>query len=281
MKSSSDIKSWIGKSIQNEDYISDFPIRAMASVFDYDGEDIGEVPYGWHWLYFLNLPLQKNLGPDGHEKRIGFMPPIDLPIRMYAGGEINYFKPLLIGEKLKKTSSIISIENKEGSTGNLIFLKIKHEITNKKEILINEIQNLVYREDKKSQKTKSAIGINAPKNFDYEKSWQTSPEMLFRYSALTHNTHKIHYDFPYAKDVEGYPQIVVHGPLMATFLLDLIKNIITNKQKLIKFTFKLKSPVFVGGTIFAQAIKTKNGLDLWIKDQNGYQSLTAEAEIID
>ena len=94
MKSSSDIKSWIGKSIQNEDYISDFPIRAMASVFDYDGEDIGEVPYGWHWLYFLNLPLQKNLGPDGHEKRIGFMPPIDLPIRMYAGGEINYFKPL-------------------------------------------------------------------------------------------------------------------------------------------------------------------------------------------
>ena len=104
--------------------------------------------------------------------------------------------------------------------------------------------------------------------------------MLFRYSALTHNTHKIHYDFPYATGVEGYPQIVVHGPLMATFLLDLISNIITNKQKLIKFTFRLKSPVFVGGTIFAQAIKTKNGLDLWIKDQNGYQSLTAEAEII-
>jgi 3-methylfumaryl-CoA hydratase len=281
MNSSSDIKSWIGKSIQNEDYISDFPIRAMASVFDYDGEDIGEVPYGWHWLYFLNLPLQKNLGSDGHEKRIGFMPPIDLPIRMYAGGEINYFKPILIGEKLKKTSSIISIENKEGSTGNLTFLKIKHEITNKKESLINEIQNLVYREDKKSQKDKSAISIKAPNNFHYEKPWDTSPEMLFRYSALTHNTHKIHYDFPYATEVEGYPQIVVHGPLMATFLLDLIKNIITNKQKLIKFTFKLKSPVFVGGTIFAQAIKTKNGLDLWIKDQNGNQSLTAEAEIID
>ena len=231
MNSSEDIKSWIGKSIKNEDYISDFPVKAMSSVFDYEGENFIEVPYGWHWLYFLNLPLQKNLGPDGHEKRIGFMPPIDLPIRMYAGGEINYFKPILIGEKLKKTSSIISIENKEGSTGNLIFLKIKHEITNKKEILINEIQNLVYREDKKSQKTKSAIGINAPKNFDYEKSWQTSPEMLFRYSALTHNTHKIHYDFPYATGVEGYPQIVVHGPLMATFLLDLISNIITNKQK--------------------------------------------------
>ena len=171
-------------------------------------------------------------------------------------------------------------KNKLGSTGNLTFLKIKHEITNKKEILVNEIQNHVYREDKKFQKTKSSIGVKAPNNFHYEKSWETSPEMLFRYSALTHNTHKIHYDFPYATGVEGYPQIVVHGPLMATFLLDLISNIITNKQKLIKFTFRLKSPVFVGGTIFAQAIKTKNGLDLWIKDQNGYQSLTAEAVII-
>ena len=281
MNNSLDIKSWIGKSIQNDDYINDFPVKAMASVFDYNGESFNEVPYGWHWLYFLNLPLQKNLGPDGHEKRIGFMPPIKLPIRMYAGGEIYYFKPILIGEKLMKTSTIISIENKEGSTGNLTFLKIKHEIANKNNIFINEFQNLVYREDKKSQKTKSTIGVKAPDNFDYEKAWQTSPEMLFRYSALTHNTHKIHYDFPYVTSVEGYPQIVVHGPLMATFLLDLVNNIINNKQKLIKFTFRLKSPVFVGGTIFAQAIKTKYGLDLWIKDQNGYQSLTAEAEISD
>ena len=281
MNKSIDINSWIGKSIQNEDYINDFPVKAMASVFDYNGEDFNEVPYGWHWLYFLNLPLQKNLGPDGHEKRIGFMPPIDLPIRMYAGGEINYFKPILIGENLRKTSSIISIENKEGSTGKLTFLNIKHEIANKKDILINEFQNLVYREDIKSQKSKSTIGTKAPDNFHYEKSWKTTPEMLFRYSALTHNTHKIHYDFPYATGVEGYPQIVVHGPLMATFLLDLVNDIIKNKQKLIRFTFRLRSPVFVGGTISAQAIDTNNGLDLWIKDQNGYQSLTAKAEIID
>ena len=281
MNKSIDINSWIGKSIQNEDYINFFPVKAMASVFDYNEKDFNEVPYGWHWLYFLNIPLQKNLGPDGHEKRIGFMPPIDLPIRMYAGGEINYFKPLLIGQNLKKTSSIISIENKEGSTGKLTFLKIKHEISNKKDILINEFQNLVYREDIKSQKSKSTIGTKAPDNFHYEKSWKTSPEMLFRYSALTHNTHKIHYDFSYATGVEGYPQIVVHGPLMATFLLDLVNDIIKNKQKLIRFTFRLRSPVFVGGTISAQAIDTNNGLDLWIKDQNGYQSLTAEAEIID
>ena len=181
-----DIKSWIGKSIQNDDYINDFPVKAMASVFDYNGESFNEVPYGWHWLYFLNLPLQKNLGPDGHEKRIGFMPPIKLPIRMYAGGEINYFKPILIGEKLMKTSTIISIENKEGSTGNLTFLKIKHEIANKNNIFINEFQNLVYREDKKSQKTKSTIGVKAPDNFDYERfNCDNDPDLPYTYSPTS------------------------------------------------------------------------------------------------
>jgi len=282
MSNSDKVNKWIGKSIHNNDYINDYPVKAMAAVFDYNynSAEFKEVPYGWHWLYFLNLPLQKNLGPDGHEKKIGFMPPIDLPIRMYAGGEINYYKPLLIGQEVKKTSSIVSIENKKGSTGNLIFLKINHKISNDKETLINEVQNLVYREDKNTQKAKSNLNVMTPKIFDYEKSWNTSPEMLFRYSALTHNTHKIHYDFLYATNVEGYPQIVVHGPLMATFLLDLVSNIISDsKQKLIKFTFKLRSPVFVGGTIYAQALKTDSGLDLWIKDQNGNQSLAAQAEL--
>ena len=113
MNSRENIKSWIGKSVKKEDYISDFPVKAMSSVFDYEGENFIEVPYGWHWLYFLNLPLQKNLGPDGHEKRIGFMPPIDLPIRMYAGGEINYFKPILIGEKLKKLQVLFLLKIKK------------------------------------------------------------------------------------------------------------------------------------------------------------------------
>jgi 3-methylfumaryl-CoA hydratase len=282
MKNNSEIKSWIGKSVENYDNIDDFPIKAMAAVFNYNSNDknFKKVPYGWHWLYFLNLPLQKNLGHDGHEKRVGFMPPIDLPIRMYAGGKINYHSPILIGEKLKKTSSIVSIENKKGSTGNLIFLKINHKISNKKEVFINEDQNLVYREDKNSQKSKSSINKKAPNDYDFEKEWDITPEMLFRYSALTHNTHKIHYDYLYATKVEGYPHIVVHGPLMATFLLDLVENIIKHsKNKLIKFSFKLKSPVFVGGTIFAQAKRTNTGLTLWIKDQHGNQSLTAEAEL--
>ncbi|MBH87959.1 MAG: acyl-CoA dehydrogenase [Pelagibacterales bacterium] len=280
MENNLDVMSWIGKSKEKDDYISDFPVKAMASVFNYNEKKIKIIPSGWHWLYFLNLPLQENLGSDGHEKRTGFMPPIRLPIRMYAGGEIFFHKPLIIGQKLIKKSSIISIDNKTGATGNLTFLKINHKILNEKEILINEYQNLVYREDKKTQKKKKIIGLKAPDKFDYEKKWNTSSEMLFRYSALTHNTHKIHYDYPYATETEGYPNIVVHGPLMATFLLDLIDNILRdNGKKLIKFTFRLKSPVFVGGTISAQAVHTSKGLDLWIKDQNGYQSLTALAEI--
>ena len=210
------------------------------------------------------------------------MPPIPLPIRMYAGGEITYHKPLLIGKKVKKISTIQSIKNKVGSTGNLTFLRINHKISNDKNVLINEFQNLVYREKKSTQKAKSKVNIKSPDNYDFEKVWNTSPEMLFRYSALTHNTHRIHYDFPYATNVEGYPQIVVHGPLMATFLLDLTNNIIeVSGQKLNKFIFKLLSPVFVGGEIFAQAVKTDIGLDLWIKDQQGNISLSAQADLTD
>jgi len=210
------------------------------------------------------------------------MPPIQLPIRMYAGGEIIFHKPILIGEEVKKISTIESIKNKVGSTGNLTFLRINHKISNNSGVLINEYQNLVYREDKNTQKTKANTSIKSPEHYDFEKVWKTSQEMLFRYSALTHNTHRIHYDFPYATNVEGYPDIVVHGPLMATFLLDLINNIIkVTRQKLNKFSFKLLRPVFVGGEIHAQAIKTSTGLDLWIKDQYGKMSLSAQADLTD
>ena len=282
MSNSEELDQWIGRFIDNSEYINEFPVKAMAAVFNYENINIKEVPYGWHWLYFLNLPLQKNLGPDGHEKRRGFMPPIQLPIRMYAGGEIIFHKPILIGEEVKKISTIESIKNKVGSTGNLTFLRINHKISNNSGVLINEYQNLVYREDKNIQKTKANTSIKSPEEYDFGKVWKTSQEMLFRYSALTHNTHRIHYDFPYATNVEGYPDIVVHGPLMATFLLDLINNIIkVTKQKLNKFSFKLLRPVFVGGEIYAQAIKTSTGLDLWIKDQYGNISLSAQADLTD
>lgn len=282
MSNNEKLEQWIGKSIENSEYINELPVKAMSAVFNYENVNIKEVPYGWHWLYFLNLPLQKNLGPDGHEKRRGFMPPIQLPNRMYAGGEIIYYKPILIGDEIKKISTIDSIKNKVGSTGNLTFLRINHKFYNKSTVLINEYQNLVYREDKSAQKVKPHTKEKSPENYDFEKIWKTSQEMLFRYSALTHNTHRIHYDFPYAKNVEGYPDIVVHGPLMATFLLDLTNNIIkVSKQKLNKFSFKLLRPVFVGGEISAQAIKTSAGLDLWIKDQYGNISLSAQADLID
>ncbi len=275
-----DINNWIGKTITFEDKVNEYPVKAMAAVFDYeyDKKKYINVPYGWHWLYFLNLPLQKNLGADGHEKRQGFMPPIPLPIRMYAGGEINFLNPLPLGKNATKSSKILSIQNKTGSSGKLTFLQIKHSILSDGEIAIEELQNLVYREEKSNSNNLKKY-IKPPENYDYQKSWITTPEMLFRYSALTHNTHRIHYDYPYATKVEGYPQIVVHGPLMATFLLDLASKVANDKNTLIKtFKFRLMSPVFVGGEIFAQAKYNDTGLDLWIKDQKGNQSLSALAE---
>ncbi len=276
-----DMNSWIGKSIQIDEIINDYPVKAMATVFDYEynKSKFYKVPNGWHWLYFINLPMQKNLGLDGHEKRMGFMPPISLPIRMYAGGEIFFYKPLLVGKNATKTSEIISIQNKEGSTGKLTFLQIKHKILSDGDLVLEELQNLVYREQNKENKVPRKV-TKAPETCDFNKSWFTNPEMLFRYSALTHNTHRIHYDYLYATKVEGYPQIVVHGPLMATFLLDLASNVANNRGvEIKKFSFRLISPVFVGGEISAQAKTKINGLDLWIKDQKGNISMSAQVEL--
>ena len=209
------------------------------------------------------------------------MPPIPLPIRMYAGGEIKFINSLALGKKATKSSKIISIQDKQGSSGKLTFLQIKHSILSYGDMVLEELQNLVYREEKKNSKN-IIKSIKSPENYDYQKSWSPTPEMLFRYSALTHNTHRIHYDYPYATQVEGYPQIVVHGPLMATFLLDLAAQVANKKNIFIKsFKFRLMSPVFVGGEIFAQAKNNASGLELWIKDQNGNQSLSALVEFSD
>ena len=178
-----------------------------------------------------------------------------------------------------KISEIISIKNKEGSTGKLTFLQIKHKILSDGHLILEELQNLVYREENKEKNIIKKF-TKAPKNFDFNKSWFTNAEMLFRYSALTHNTHRIHYDYPYATNVEGYPQIVVHGPLLATFLLDLASKVANDmKVEIKKFSFRLMSPVFVGGEIFAEAKNKTNGLDMWIKDQYGNMSLSAQVEL--
>ena len=270
---------YVGNAIETFDVIAEYPIKAMSAVLDYSyvSEKDIEVPKGWHWLYFLETPLQNELGSDGHKRREGFIPPITLPRRMYAGGSLTFLGSMNLGDKIKKISTIKNIESKVGSTGNLVFLTLEHSYFKGDEKLLVEIQNLVFREEQKSTTNSKKIK-SASEKFYYEKSWTPTPEMLFRYSSLTFNTHRIHYDYPYATQVEGYKNIVVHGPLLTTLILDLINDIEKGEgKKLSSLSYRINSPVFVGGNIQVQGIKDGEEFKFWIKDSIGKKAFSSTA----
>ena len=196
---------------------------------------------------------------------------------MYAGGSLTFLGPMNLGDKIKKISTIKNIEPKVGSTGNLVFLTLEHVYFKGDRKLLVEIQNLVFREEQKPTTNSKKIQSTSEK-FCYEKSWTPTPEMLFRYSSLTFNTHRIHYDYPYATQVEGYKNIVVHGPLLTTLILDLINDIEKNEgKKLSSLSYRVNSPVFVGGNIQVQGIKDEEVFKFWIKDSTGKKALSSNA----
>jgi len=273
------LKEYKGNSVEIYDLITEHPIKAMSAVLDYNHiskKDL-QVPEGWHWLYFLETPLQNELGSDGHKRREGFIPPISLPRRMYAGGSLTFLAPMTLGDKIKKVSTIKNIEPKVGSTGNLVFLTVEHSYFKGEKKLLIEIQNLVFREEKKSDENPKEVK-NSSEKFHYEKSWRPTPEMLFRYSSLTFNTHRIHYDYPYATQEEGYKNIVVHGPLLVTLILDLIKDVAKDEaKKLFSLTYRINSPVYIGGNIRVQGLKDEEQFKFWVKDSDGKKSLSSIA----
>ena len=273
------LKEYKGNSVEIYDLITEHPIKAMSAVLDYNHiykKDL-QVPEGWHWLYFLETPLQNELGSDGHKRREGFIPPISLPRRMYAGGSLTFLAPMTLGDQIKKVSTIKNIEPKVGSTGNLVFLTVEHSYFKGEKKLLIEIQNLVFREEKKSDENPKEVK-NSSEKFHYEKSWRPTPEMLFRYSSLTFNTHRIHYDYPYATQKEGYKNIVVHGPLLVTLILDLIKDVAKDEaKKLLSLTYRINSPVYIGGNIRVQGLKVEEQFKLWVKDSDGKKSLSSIA----
>ena len=279
LKMLKEYSQYVGNSLETFDIISEYPIKAMSAVLDYSyvSEKDIEVPKGWHWLYFLETPLQNELGLDGHKRREGFIPPITLPRRMYAGGSLTFLGPMNLGDKIKKISTIKNIESKVGSTGNLVFLTLEHSYFKGDKKLLVEIQNLVFREEQKT--TTSSIKIKSiSEKFYYKKSWTPTPEMLFRYSSLTFNTHRIHYDYPYATQVEGYKNIVVHGPLLTTLILDLINDIEKGEgKKLLSLSYRINSPISVGGNIQVQGIKNGEKFKFWIKDSTGKKAFSSTA----
>ena len=239
------LNEWLGKTETLTDSITAALVRGLSATLDrHDPEPRRGtfLPELWHWLYFLPHARQSEIGPDGHPFRGDFLPPVPLPRRMWAGSRVQWLAPLSIGDESKRISKIESVTHKAGRTGDLIFVVVKHEIFNQHGLAIIEEHDIVYR-DAPNPEDKPVSPIPAPSDATWSKNITPDDVLLFRYSALIFNGHRIHYDRKYVTEVEGYPGLVVHGPLIATLLVDLVRQSIPG-CKLKSFEFRAIRPTF-------------------------------------
>ena len=269
---------WRNKQERVHDDITHYPIAALSATLDI-AETTSVVPPLWHWLYFLPTAPLAQVGTDGHPKRGGFLPPVPLPRRMWAGGRLTFPAPLSAGETAQRTSTLMDIEHKSGRSGSLVFVTVQHEITVNGTLKISEQQDIVYRDEPRPD-APAPQPTRAPEDAAWQRTITPDPVLLFRYSALTFNSHRIHYDLPYASGQEGYPGLVVHGPLMATLLTDLVRRE-RPADTLQQFTFKAVRPAFAGLplTLCGQPRGDGTNIDLWVKDNEGYLTMRASAAL--
>ncbi len=278
------LKEWIGRSEEVSDVATATPYAALSATFDRPAERPAAgtpLPGLWHWLYFLPLHRQSEIGPDGHAKRGGFLPPVPLPRRMWAGSQFQFHKPLRIGDAMTRTSTIHDVTEKTGRTGPLVFVKVRHEIrrAGESDIALTEFHDIVYREAAKPDDVAPPPKA-APATSTWEKKWVPDDVLLFRYSALTFNGHRIHYDRKYVTEVEGYPGLVVHGPMVATMLLDLLRHQLPDAE-LASYEFRAVRPVFDINHFFVCGEPQPDGktFRLWAKDHEGWLTMEATAVI--
>ncbi|RFU45146.1 MaoC family dehydratase N-terminal domain-containing protein [Paraburkholderia sp. DHOC27] len=279
---SSNLDAWLEKREVAKDDITAFPLKAMTATLDQ--VDAGNsVPPLWHWLYFLPVSPLAEAGPDGHPERGGFLPPVPLPRRMWAGGRLTFHAPLQVGERAVRTSTIVNIEDKTGRSGRLVFVTVQHDIEVAGELRIEEEHDIVYRDAPQAGAAAPRAEVKAtlaPAGETWARTVHADPVMLFRYSALTFNSHRIHYDYPYVTEVEGYPGLVVHGPLIATLLVDLVRRELPDAV-LQSFSFKALRPTFGDHpfTVCGKPSDDGKTLDLWAKDHEGYLTMRAIASL--
>jgi 3-methylfumaryl-CoA hydratase len=276
------LKDWIGRTETVDDTITATPYAALSATLDRDAlrpEPGTALPALWHWLYFLPLHRHSEIGPDGHAKRGGFLPPVPLPRRMWAGSQFQFHRPLRVGDAIRRVSTIESVEEKSGRTGSLVFVKVRHEVhaNGSGEASLTEFHDIVYRDAAKptdvAPPPKAAPGASA-----WEKKWIPDEVLLFRYSALTFNGHRIHYDRPYVTGAEGYPGLIVHGPLIATLLLDLLRWMLPG-ARVARFEFRAVRPTFDTHHFFVCGEPAADGkaARLWAKDHEGWLTMDATA----
>jgi 3-methylfumaryl-CoA hydratase len=274
------LKQWEGREQIEEDVITPWTARAMAAVLDWEAapEAGTDLPPPWHWLYFLPAARQSEIGEDGHPRRGGFLPPVSLPRRMWASGRIEYHAPLRVGDAARRVSTVRSVTHKQGGSGDLVFAVIGHDIHTDAGLSIREEQNLVYREDPKPGAPPPRV-VEPPATAGFSRRMTADPVLLFRFSALTFNSHRIHYDREYATGVEGYSNLVVHGPLLAALLLDLARHEGGADGRLASYEYRAVRPLLAGSPFRLEGRRTDSGLELWVASDSGGVTMQATATL--
>ena len=271
-----DYSAWVGRSETREDIATAAPLAGLAALLDHDAaEPPTTVPPLGHWLYFLPDARQSAIGEDGHPRRdgTGLLPPVPLPRRMWAGSRIEFLSPIAVGALLIRVTTIDAIKPKRGASGDLLFVTLRHDIAADGVAAIREEQDIVFREAATTAPA-PPVAAAAPEAADALRSISPSPVLLFRYSALTFNAHRIHNDRDYAQRVEGYAGLVVHGPLIATLLMDHFLRAapgITPRR----FNFRAEAPLVDGAPFDLCLSHDRDAAHLWARDASGRTTMRA------
>lgn len=279
------LQDWIGRSETLEDIATATPYAALSATLDRPDTTRPApgtpLPCLWHWLYFLPIHAQSEIGPDGHARRGGFLPPVSLPRRMWAGSDFEFHEPLCVGDALARTSTIVDVREKTGRTGSLVFVKVRHELrrNGSADVALTEHHNIVYRAAPAPGDVAPPPQA-APTEFAWKRRIVADDVLLFRYSALTFNGHRIHYDRKYVTEVEGYPGLIVHGPLIATLLMDLLRRQMPGAT-VRRFEFKAVRPTFDVNpfSIHGQPSADGKSVRLWGCDHEGWLTMDATATL--
>jgi|SRR5579862_6307516 len=269
------LREWVGKTEVHWGQVTPWPMAALSATLDREDpppQPGDPVPPLWHWLWFLDTRRQSDLGVEGHANLGGFLPPVPLAGRMWAGGRFEFHRPLRVGETLARTSRIMDVQYKDGRSGPLVFVTVRHEVGD----ALTEEQDIVYRDRPKPGD--SAAPPRVPLEAAWTRDIQPDDLLLFRYSALTFNAHRIHYDRRYATETEGYPGLVVHGPLIATLLLDLLRRNLPGSE-VARFEFRAVSPLFDTGPFAVRGRPDGSSVQLWAQDAAGGRAMSATAEL--
>jgi 3-methylfumaryl-CoA hydratase len=289
-----DLSAWVGREQRSTETLDARLVRWLAATLDradlLDAREGAALPPAWHWAFFNAVEPMAALGRDGHPKKGGFLPPTAQPRRMWAGSRLHWHGPLRVGQAVERVSTILKCEAKRGRTGDMVLVTVGHRFSAGGAVLLDEQHDIVYRDEASEEERRALAGLAAQAhagNVQFERRGEivrevtVGPVQMFRYSAVTFNGHRIHYDRDYARDVEGYPGLVVHGPLIATLLLEFLQAQVAPGRPVERFEFRALKPTFdiAPFALHAEPPAADGTVSLWSTNNVGAMGIQAWATV--